>query len=313
METLKRRKIGEVEFREERFPTEKFDKSCLIYMKNDYGIFLVTGKDGQNYTIKVNTYLGNVSDEVVTALYIQKNVDNPNLLLPEAIYVGRPPFVYPLFDNENYRLQLKECKSTNLRSIFKEHLTYTYYITKACLYNLGYYLGTHKGTLTYKAFVAFSFQILAALQSLHNIKVWHRDIKPQNILICNSELVKDGYNGISYIFGTERKEGKVWTIKYEDTEGRDVKIIDYGESYVMKEDTTTPCLTFEYEVTVATVSVFNVMWNKVIDKDPELSKYDQLISLLKNCKTSIFDVLQNAEIYSQLLYETEGSYKVNIF
>ena len=305
---MKRREfLDTIEFREEKFPAERFDKSCLIYTKNNYGIFLVTSHTGQNYTIKVNSYLGHLTEEILTSVYIQKkHVDMPNLLLPEAIYIGRNPANYPLFNDEKNRLKLKECKDANLREIFNERLTHSYYVTKACLYNLGYYLGVHKGTLSYKAFVAFSFQILAALQVLHNIDVWHRDIKPQNILVCNSELVGKGYSGISYSGG----DGKVWTIQYEDTQGRDMKIIDYGESFIMK-DTKNPCVAFEYEVTVATVSVFNVMWSKVVDKNGNSEKFNNLISLLKNCKTTIFQVLQDANIYDDLLYESVNTYKVN--
>jgi hypothetical protein len=308
LEMMKKREfLRETSFKEERFSAERFDKSCLIYTKNNYGIFLVTGRNGENYTIKVTMYLGHLEEEVVTAIYIsKKNLNMPNLLLPEAIYIGEAPSYYPVFNHEKNRLKIKECKNIDLKTIFKENLTYTYYITKACMYNLGYYLGVHKGVLTYKAFVAFSFQILAAIQSLHNIGVWHRDIKPQNILICNSDFVKNYYH-ISYT-----KDGKTWTINYEDTEGRDMKIIDYGESFVIK-DITNPCISFEYEVTVATVSVFNVMWSKVVDKSGNERKFDKLIFLLKNCRTGIFQVLQDAEIYDDLRYEDDRSYKVNIF
>ena len=308
MNVMKMREyLDERDFVAERFPAEEFERSCLIYTKNNYGIFLVTGKDGNNYTLKVTAHLHKLTEEEITALYIKRNVNMPNLLLPEAIYIGHNPTRYPLFNDEKNRLSLKECKSADLTTIFNDRLHHSYYVTKACSYNLGYYLGTHKGTLTYKAFVAFSFQILAALQALHNIGVWHRDIKPQNILVCNSEFSGD-YTGISYI----GKENKVWTIKYEDTEKRDLKIIDYGESFVMKES-KNPCITFEYEVTVATASVFNVMWSKVTNKNGRGEKFDQLIDLLKNCKTSIFEVLQEAEIYDELLYDGEHTYKVSIF
>jgi serine/threonine protein kinase len=305
---MKKRQYISSEFKELRFPEEDFDKSCLIYTKNNYGIFLVTSRDGQVYTIKVNAYLRVPSFEIENALYIKEKVGNmPNLLLPEAIYVGRNPSSYSLFREEKNRLKLKECKNANLREIFNENLSHSYYVTKACLYNLGYYLGANKGTLTYKAFVAFSFQILAALLSLHNINVWHRDIKTQNILICKSDIAKS-YSSISYI----GKEGKVWTIDYADTDGRDVKIIDYGESLIEKE-VKNPCTEFDFEVTVATVSVLNFMWSKVTDKLGKEGEYNELINLLKNCKTSIYDVLQNARIFEGLLYSDERSYKVDLF
>ncbi len=293
-------------FKLSEFSPTKFDKSCLIYNKSTYGIFLVTGKDGENYTIKVS--MGNglrLSDEILIAFYIKDELgDMPNLLVPENVYLGKNPINYPLFTSPSNRLNLSQCKPVTLTNIFlTRDFEYNYYVTKACLYNLGYYLGTHKGLLSYKAFVAFSFQVLTALQSLHKIGIWHRDVKTQNILVCDSDIAKRGYSGITYVI-----DGMSWTIKYKDTDGRDFKVIDYGESIIMNEF-ENPCLKFSYEVTVAVVNIFNAMWAKVFDKG---LYFEELISSLRDCKTSIVDVITGAPIYKKLKYDDPQTFRVNI-
>ena len=288
------------------FSPDEFDKSCLIYNKSTYGIFLVTGKDGENYTIKVSVGNGSMlSMEILIAFYIKDELgDMPNLLVPEDVYIGYNPIYYPLFTSSSNRLNLPQCKVLTLNNIFLgKDMEYNYYVTKACLYNLGYYLGTHKGLLSYKAFVAFSFQILMALQSLHKIGIWHRDVKTQNILVCNSDLARQGYSGISYVINDS-----VWTINYKDTNGRDLKVIDYGESMIMN-DFENPCLSFSYEVTVAVVNIFTVMWSKVFDKG---LYFENLISRLRNCKTSILDIISAAPIYTQLKYEDPKTFRFKI-
>ena len=117
-----------------------------------------------------------------------------------------------------------------------------------------------KGTLSYKAFVVFSFQILIAIYKLHTLSVWHRDIKAANVLVCTSEI-SERY--IRYVVGEN-----IWTINYEDTGNRDLKIIDYGES-VIEEKVKNPCLEFLYEVTVATSNIIQLMWSKTLNKTNE--------------------------------------------
>ncbi len=306
MKSLDKMKNIEMRINISDFPQEKFDKSCLIYNKSTYGIFLVTGKDGENYTVKVSMGNGPIlSDEIIIAFYIKEKLgDMPNLLVPENVYLGKNPINYPLFNNSNNRLNLSQCKVVTLNNIFfSKEIEYNYYVTKACLYNLGYYLGTHKGLLSYKAFVVFSFQILTALQSLHKIGIWHRDIKTQNVLVCDSDIAKKGYRGITYVINDVS-----WTVKYKDTDDRDLKVIDYGESIIMS-DFENPCLKFSYEVTVAVVNIFNVMWAKVFDKG---LYFEELISSLRDCKTSIVDVITGAPIYKKLKYDDPQTFRVNL-
>jgi serine/threonine protein kinase len=288
------------------FPFNKFDKSCLIYTKGSYGIFLLSESDDTEkyFVVKIKMFgVGNIGifdKEENTALYIKENYKNmPNILVPEDIYIDQSPINYSLFTDKNKRLKLPECKDATLAKIFTDIGYYSYYLTKAGLYNLGYYLGTYKGRLSYRAFVGFSFQLLAALLTLHDLGVWHGDIKPQNILVANKEITSPS---ISYKFGD-----KVWTIQYSDLSDRDLKIIDYGNSEIMK-DVENTCDTFKYEVSIAVVSVIQTMWNKTDDKESHLQEYEQLIQLLKNCKTKIIDVISSSEIYKPLEGQPGDSY-----
>jgi serine/threonine protein kinase len=282
-----------------KFPINDFDKSCLIYTKGEYGIFLLRGIDENYYTAKIKyfgfNYGAKLDNEDEIALYLKANAKNmPNLLVPEEIYYDNSPIEYLLFTDKSNRLLLSQCKDATLDKIFIHSKNrYSYYITKAGLYNLGYYLGTYKGVLSYETFIGFSFQILAGLQVLHSLGIWHRDIKPQNILIFESDK---NTPDITYKY-----RDKKWTIKYPDLLYRELKIIDYGESQLNK-DVITPCKTFQYETSVAVVNVMQIMWNKVTNKEDKNKEeyFQDLIFLLKNCETHIIDVISNAKIYKNL-------------
>ena len=140
------------------FPFNKFDKSCLIYTKGSYGIFLLSeiGNTEKYFVVKIKLFgFGNTGifdKEENTALYIKENYNNmPNILVPEEIYIDLSPINYSLFTDKNKRLKLPGCKEATLAEIFTDSGSYySYYLTKAGLYNLGYYLGTYKGRLSYK-------------------------------------------------------------------------------------------------------------------------------------------------------------------
>lgn len=288
------------------FPFNKFDKSCLIYSKGSYDIFLLNEIGGTEtyYVVKIKMFgfgsSGDFDKEENIALYIKQKYKNmPNILVPEDIYIDKTPINYSLFTDKNKRLNLPQCKEAKLSQIFTYTDYYSYYLTKAGLYNLGYYLGTYKGHLSYNAFVGFSFQILAALLTLHNIGVWHGDIKPQNILVANREIFSPN---ISYKY-----RDKVWTIKYSDLSNRDMKLIDYGESKII-EGIENTCEVFKYEVNVGIVNVLQTMWSKTDEKESHLQEYEELIQLLKNCKTKIINVISDAEIYKPLEMQDEDSY-----
>jgi len=271
----------------EPFPSELFEKSCLIYKKGSYGIFYLTGKDGNFYTVKVTTD----PNEIKINEYIKRNTDNPNILIVKGIYTDTSPIYNPLFSNKYNKLENPICKDLKVEEIFSRNLSYNYfyYLTEACLYNLGYYLGAFSGSLTYQEFVNYTFEILSSLQTLHSLNIWHRDIKAANFLICQD---KD-FNSVKYIL-----DDKSW--KISNINNRYIKLIDFGESVIV-ENVTNPCKDFQYEVNVALKNVIQLMWRKVEDKSEHEDEYNDLIDRMKNCETSLSDIILNVKIFDNLI------------
>ena len=280
------------------FMAGNFKESCLIHSKGGYGIFLLEDYNGKRYTVKV-TYFGD-NLEIPVGLYVKQFASSiPNLLHVEGVYKGGNPLGYPLFTKNV--LNDTGCKKEDLVSIFTERQRtdkYFYYLTKACSYNLGYYFGTMKGTLTFNAFVGFSFSLLVGLQTLHRLGVWHRDLGTRNVLMCKSDIANK-YSNIRYTYN-DGTNNKTWTLSYKDLENRDMKLIDYGEASVM-DDITDHCLKFKNEVSVSLVLLLDTMWRRVIDKTDEREKqYADLKSRLKACTTTILDPMLNSEIYDSI-------------
>lgn len=296
----------ETEFLLKSFPYSDYSKSCLIYSKGNYGIFLLEDKNKERFTVKVKIGEYLYFEETI-ALYIKYFASHiPNLLHVENIYKGPNPSTMKLF----YKPEKIDdnCKDINLHKIFSHGREFLYYLTKACNYNLGYYFGPKSGgSLTYNAFVGFSFQLSVALQTLHRLGVWHRDIKPANILVCKSEISKNN-KYIRYNY----KNIKSWTLSYDILEDRDFKIIDYGESQVLNE-VENPCTTFSYEVSVSFYNIITLMWKKVTDKKNE-DLYEDFINRLKNCTTNINDIMFEAPIFEQLStqYKNLPAYEIEL-
>jgi len=147
------------EYKLKKFPFDDYKQSCLIYSKGDYGIFLLERNDGERFTVKVknNLYLDYESEISLYIKYFASHI--PNLLHVENIYSGENPFSKNLFKTpKKLDITCKDVKEPE--KIFIEKF-YSYYLTKACYFNLGYYFGPkNKGELTYNAFVGFSFQLL---------------------------------------------------------------------------------------------------------------------------------------------------------
>ncbi len=286
------------------FPYKNFKKSCLIYKKGEYGIFYVIDNDGNSFVIKViNDYFIN-EVELPISIYIKTYASHiPNLLHFEDVYVDVNPINIPLFSNKNNKLTIPICKNNNIRDVFVDiDGTYAYYMTKACSYNLGYYLGKHGGSLSYDTFVFFTFQLLVALQTLHRLGIWHKDIKTSNILICN---INKTYDNIKYKYNN-----KSWTLPYKDSDYRIIKLLDYGESVIV-DDIITPCSDFKYEVNVSLYNVIRTMWNKVLH-EKNINMYNNLMKQIKECDTSILDIMLNAEIFNSYINDGNNSEVVNL-
>jgi len=142
---------------------------------------------------------------------------------------------------------------------------------------------------------------------LHRLGVWHRDIKPANILVCNSEIAKKN-RYIRYNYNNE----KFWTLSYNNLENRDFKLLDYGESKVVNNN-TNPCKTFEYEVNNSFYNIIELMWQNVKDKQNE-NLYGEFMKSIKNCKTSVNDILLESKIFEELTqkYNKEKAYEVDL-
>ena len=269
------------------FPVQNYTTSCLIYKKRFYGIFYVTGKDNIMYTVKVN--IGDVfanSYETAINLYLKRFASHiPNLLIVEDIYLGDTPLDYSVFTQKD-KLDSTFCKSADLEEIFQrqKHLKYVYTVSETCLYNLGYYLGSHGGRLDYSTFVAYTFELFVALQTLHRLGVWHRDLKPANVLVCQKDI------SVAYVY-----EDMVWTTSYKNGY---LKLIDFGESQVV-DDVSAPCQAFQYEVNVGLVNIIKIMWNKT-EGDKDIIMYEDLVLRMQNCQTSVLDLMLNSPIFDRL-------------
>lgn len=280
------------------FPVDKFIKSCIIYFKRHYGIFLLTDINGKYFTVKVNMIdLYGIGFEYATGLYLKQFANHiPNLLYPEDIYKGNTPLDYPLFNNPRQKLQEVSCKDVNITNIFPyeyANLVYHYYLTKACDYNLGYYFGKYGGSFTYDSFVGFVFQLLVGLQTMYRLGVYHGDMKPANILLCSSEIAKTN-RIITYKYG----DVKTWNISYDILNDTDLKIIDYGNSKVV-DNIEDMFEAFNNEVIISLIGIIKIMWNKVINKQKG-ENYLNLLDRLKECNTNLVDVMLNAPIFGEL-------------
>jgi len=269
------------------FPVQNYTTSCLIYKKRSYGIFYVTGKDNVMYTIKVvlNNLFSNTYETCIN-LYLKRFASQiPNLLIVEDVYIGDNPLRYPLFTQKN-KLDSTFCKSADLKEIFiNDYMNkYVYTVTETCLYNLGYYLGSHGGRLDYYTFVAYTFELFVALQTLHRLGVWHKDLKPANVLVCQKDI------SVDYIY-----EDIIWTTSYKKGY---LKLIDFGESIVV-DNVSAPCQDFHYEVNVGLANIVQLMWNKT-EGVKNIKMYEDLFLLMKNCQTSVLDLMLTSPIFDML-------------
>lgn len=313
------------------FPMEMFRKSCLIYKKNDYGIFLLEDMNGEKYTAKVLYYPAPLAGEVEISLYIKevlelnKALDGeiiPTFLLPDYIYVGRTPLDYPLFNQMKDNNLSTACKSYDIRDIFfggsgsikdtyektKNRFKYVYYLTKACQYNLAQYFGVLKKTISYQTFVKFAFEFLVGMQTLYSLGIWHKDIKSPNILVCVSS--------VSYVYLFPNGERRFISSKGPE-DNKVIKIIDFGEAkiYDTTDRNNTPCKLFMDEINFSVISILNLMWSKTVfsskddeNKDIAQVKYNNLVSSLKACDTDLIPVLLNSDIFKDLFAEPDIKY-----
>ena len=332
MESLKpsqwlRKLLDEANFKS--FPLNMFSKSCLIYFKRDYGIFILQSKDKVYYTVKVQLYSETAgmidynNQELLIGLYLKKFASGiPNLLHVQEIYLGKNPNSYPLFIRDP--LQLSNCKNADLREIYpvnrRRDEVFSYYMMETCNYNLNYFLGVNKGTLTYETFLGYSFGLLVGLQTLHRLGVIHRDMKTANVLLCNSKIAKE-YANIKYIYTSSaslssNKLQKSWTIPYSVLNNMDIKIIDFGEAEIIDTDITNECQMFKNEISVALVEILNTMWKKVIDKDKaKENNYLILSNNLRNChmdSTNTLVEIMFSPIFDIFRKEEENSYHVHL-
>lgn len=274
----------------EKFPSQKFEKSCLLYTKNNYGIFYLTGNDGNNYTVKIMEHYGTLNPEIQMNLYIKKYASHiPNLLMYEGIYKDINPNRFSLFSN---KIEKSGCKDYKIEKIFTYNHDYTYFLTKACLYNLGFFFGTYKGKISYQIFINYTFEIMIGLQTLHSLNIWHRDLKPANILLCEYNKITN-YKSTKYVYGD-----KSWVIFHIDN--KYMKIIDFGESIIAENVSSNHCQEFRYEVNVGLLNIIQIMW-KNIDGDKNIDNYEDLIAMIKNCKTNVLDIILNVKLFDNLI------------
>lgn len=292
------------------FPANLFKKSCIIYKKGDYGIFLLEDLNGEKYTAKILYYPAPLKGEIEISLYIKEFAAHiPTFLLPNYIYVGDSPINYPLFNSNRDNNMSLSCKPYNIRDIFfgsynpttGRKIRYTYYITKACQYNLAQYFGMFKKTIDYNTFVKFTFEFLIGIQTLYTLGIWHNDVKAANLLVCQDN------NSYVYIFpnGERRFISSSSMSAEEETKSNNqcIKIIDFGESKIVDNlDNNKVCKMFMNEINVAVTSILNLMWSKttVINNKNEEIKYNKLISSLKSCETDLISVILNAELFNDL-------------
>lgn len=87
---------------------------------------------------------------------------------------------------------------------------------------------SHKGTLTFKEVLGFSFQILRALNHAHKKGIVHRDIKPQNIMLLKDGVIKVMDFGIAKlpnadtVTSSDKAIGTVYYVSPEQASGEKI-------------------------------------------------------------------------------------------
>lgn len=277
-------------------PIEKISKSCLIYIKNHYGIFIVEDINSVRYTVKVLVFGGFIEHEVYIPLYLKKNAgDNPNILFPEFIYIGQAPQMYSVFRQSSPLSS--QCKDGDLPYIFNSNLNkYIYYFTRLCDSSMTQYFGP-KGLnkkIDFETFSILAFQIISGLQTLHALGVHHRDIKHQNVLLCSDNK--------NYVYISEKNKWYIPSTK----ENKVAKIIDFGDSIATRKE-IIPCKDLSNEIKYALKALLVFMWYNTMIKESQIYKnqYDDLINKIQNCSTSLFEVLKTADIFRKFQEEKD--------
>lgn len=261
---------------------------CLMYQKGPTVIFKALLPTDEIKLIKGVSPGGYIPGEFILGDYLyQRARDIPHIVHLETMFIaGRPEVLmkkYPL---------LRDPTCINLNTIPNSYSNYVYGVYELCLTSLSKYIG--QNYLMINQFIGFCFQIIIGFYILEHLGIMHRDIKPQNIVVCEME---QRYDYLIYQY-----KGNYWTLDPNLLGYKYIKIIDFGEAILL--DNVDHCKFFNPDPRHICQFIINLLWKRIIADDRTVDNERMFMGLCKRlveCKEeSLMDILLTEEIFGKI-------------